>query len=215
MAITIADDYYNTLAMFEGENRYFPTVRQIPLTITKDVDGDGILEEVPFPFIIVNLDSRGIELPEEYKDFLSMESDHRAENLFFLVDRYYEDIDLFHTTCVVEYINANNEARMYPITLYDTESLKKEGKMIMAWCIGHEATAAAGTIQFALHFYTLNLKTKSYNYSLRTKPAKGNILYGMDLSREQQQETDEYYGAINYNALVAMINQKNVYWNDL
>lgn len=217
MAITLAADYYETLAMFQGDNRYFPTVRQIPLTVMKDTDGDGIKEEVPTPFITVNLDNRGMELPEEFKDFLSMEEDHRAENLFILVDRYYEDVDLFNTTCVVEYVNAKNQARLYPITLYDIDSLKKEGKMIMAWCIGNEATAAAGTIQFALHFYTLNLETQSYNYSLRTKPTKGNILHGMDLTLQQEEEKEEYYSisSNDYGTLVAMINQKNVYWNDL
>ena len=218
MAVTLDANYYETLAMFQGDSRYFPTVRQIPLTTMKDTNGDGIKEEVPTPFLLVNLDAREIELPEEYKDFLSMEQDHRAENLFILIDRYYEDVDLFNTTCVVEYINALGQARIYPITLYDIDSLRKDGKMIMAWSLGNEATAAAGTIHFALHFYTLNLETSSYNYSLRTKFQNGNILYGgMELTNDQQVEKDEYYSIdpTDYATLVAMVNQKRTYWNNL
>lgn len=219
MATVLEQDYYETLKMFEEDSRYFPTVRAIPLTEMKDTDGDGVLEEVPCPFITVNLNERSITLPEEYKDFLSMEKDHRAENVFFVVDRYYEDVDLFKTTCLVEYVNAANppKARLYPITLYDTESLKKEGKMIMAWCIGNEATEAAGTIQFALHFYTLNVQTRSLVYSLRTRPATGNILHGMHIKDSQLEEKEEYYNmsSNDYETLVYMIDQKNIYWNNL
>jgi hypothetical protein len=209
MAAVLEQDYYETLKVFNEDSRYFPTVRAIPLTEMKDINGDGILEEVPCPLIAVDLNSRTITLPDEYKDFLSMEKDHRAENVYFVVDRYYEDVDLFRTTCLVEYVNAATppKARLYPITLYDTESLKQEGKMIMAWCLGNEATEAAGKLEFALHFYTLNTDTRSLVYSLRTRPATGNILHGMHIKDKQLEEKQEYYNmsSNDFETIVSMI----------
>lgn len=207
--------YMNTLEMFQDYCAYFPTVNVIPLTVMKDKDGDGVKEQCPTPFIKVDLDSREIILPDEYATFLSIEKDHRAENLFFLVDRYYEDVDLFQTSCVVEYINAAGQARVYPITLYDKDSLKREGKMIMTWCISGDATAAAGPLQFALRFYKIDTEKKIFIYNLHTKSATGIIEHGMQIDDEMENEKEEHYSSIDYETLIAMINQKNVYWNDL
>lgn len=102
--------------------------------------------------IDVHLNTRTIDIDEN--DWLSVETDHRAEVIYLEVDRYYEDVDLLQCTIIIEYINANNDARIYPISLIDTES--KPGKMILAWNIGNAATAYAGIITFSLVFYKIN-----------------------------------------------------------
>ena len=45
----------------------------------------------------INLSERKIEAPE----YLSIEKDHYAETIYFLVDRYYDNVDLVETTCIV------------------------------------------------------------------------------------------------------------------
>jgi hypothetical protein len=84
-----------------------------------------------------------------------MERDHYAETVYFSVDRYFEDVDLFRTVIVVEYIDAAGEnSRIFPVALKDIDS--EPGKIIFAWCIGNEATRVAGTIKFAVRFYLVN-----------------------------------------------------------
>lgn len=183
--------------------KYTTTVRQLPL------------DE---PRIQVDLNTRQIKISEsEYSDFLSMEKDHRAETVYFELDRYFEDVDLFNCTCIVEYINAKGQMRIYPVTVKDITSLASQHKMILAWNIGGEATVAAGTITFSLSFYAINPETHSVVYSLQTAPAQGTILYGMDYTQEQEEENDDYYklSENHFETLLAMINQKNVYWNDV
>lgn len=183
--------------------KYTTTVRQLPL------------DE---PRIQVDLNTREIKISEsEYSDFLSMEKEHRAETVYFELDRYFEDVDLFNCTCIVEYINAEGQMRIYPVTVKDITSLASQHKMILAWNIGGEATVAAGTITFSLSFYAINTETHSVVYSLQTAPAQGNILYGMDYTQEQEEESEDYYklSENHFETLLAMINQKNVYWNDV
>lgn len=183
--------------------KYTTTVRQLPL------------DE---PRIQVDLNTREIKISEsEYSDFLSMEKEHRAETVYFELDRYFEDVDLFNCTCIVEYINAKGQMRIYPVTVKDITSLASQHKMILAWNIGGEATVAAGTITFSLSFYAINTETHSVVYSLQTAPAQGNILYGMDYTQEQEEESEDYYklSENHFETLLAMINQKNVYWNDV
>ena len=46
------------------------------------------------PIYKIDLNKRTVETP----DFLSVEKDHRAECLYFIVDRFFDNIDLSTTT---------------------------------------------------------------------------------------------------------------------
>lgn len=192
--------------------------------------------------IKIDLNSRTIDMAGYYRElgqdekngFLSLAEDHRAEVIYFETDRYFEGVDLMKCSCIVEYINAGDEPRIYPVTL---RSLRKEldetgyqtvERMLFAWNIGNEATLYDGTIQFAVTFfqiaYDIDEVTKmpinhTICYALHTKPAFGKIESGLKYKDEEEQkmERDEYYTIQNthYVTLVDMINQKNVYWNDL
>lgn len=146
-----------------------------------------------------------------------MAEDHRAETIYFETDRYFEDVDLFNCTCVVEYVNAGGEARLYPVTLKDIDSLKETGRMLLAWNIGNEATAYSGTLRFSLIFYRIDEDNHSFLYALHTLPAEGNILNGMEYTPDQEKEKDDYYSIseTHYASLLSIINQKNVYWVDV
>lgn len=190
--------------------------------------------------IKIDLNSRTIDMAGYYRElgqdekngFLSLAEDHRAEVIYFETDRYFEGVDLMKCSCIVEYINAGNEPRIYPVTI---RSLRKEldetgyqtvERMLFAWNIGNEATLYDGTIQFAVTFfqiaYDIDEVTKmpinhTICYALHTKPAQGRIESSLKYKKEQELERDEYYTIQNthYTTLIDMINQKNVYWNDL
>ena len=66
----------------------------------------------------VDLNTREISVPT----FLSVTKDHRAETVYFLVDRYYEYKDLAQTSCMIEFINADGEGGFYPVPFYDISS---------------------------------------------------------------------------------------------
>lgn len=198
----IAEQYYDILERFTKE--YTPSLSRVPL------DEDRI---------IVDLDSRVITLPDSLSDFFAIAEDHRSQTVYFEVDRYFEDVDLANITCAVEYINPANQLRLYPITLKDIDTLYSEKKMILAWSLGSEATSQGGTLKFALHFFKTNHETKTLAYSLHTLPCEATILGGMDtmVDDKQQSESDGYYyiQSENFITLVDLINQKNVYWNNV
>ena len=58
-------------------------------------------------------------------------------------------MDLATTACVVQYINANNEGRLYTVPYYDIETFHDENKILIPWCIEGEATKAAGDVSYA------------------------------------------------------------------
>ena len=57
------------------------------------------------PVYKIDLETRDVETPE----FLSVLEDHNAEVVWFKVDRFFDDVDLFGATCWIQYKNALNE----------------------------------------------------------------------------------------------------------
>ncbi len=169
----------------------------------------------------VDLSTRTISVPT----FLSVAKDHRAETVYFLVDRYYEYKDLAQTSCMVEFVNAAGEGGYYPVPFYDISSYPKyideddvghDAKMLIPWCIEGDVTKQAGNVQFILRFYQLDESGTEFIYNIRTQIANGTVLNGMDdtiLDQSLDQKTRAY--------LTQLINWKideaeaTIYWTDL
>lgn len=134
-----------------------------------------ISSQPPSSYIEIDLNSRSFVLPSEFKDFLSVEKDHRAETIYFRVNRFHDVNDLGKIACVIEYINAVGESRIYPVIW----KCVTDQFVYIAWHIGGEATKAAGKIQFAVRFFSVNPNYKTLNYNLSIQPMTSQILYGM------------------------------------
>ena len=205
----LTSDYYNLLKTIQN-NHPKAAINTLPY------DSDTFY---------VNLQKRVIEIPSSYNDYFSIATDHRAEQLYFAVDRYYEDVDLKNTTIVIEYVNALGEGRIYPVTLFD---FSDPNYIKFAWCIGGEATKAAGVLQFAVRFYTVDENNHRFTYNLSTVSASGLIKHGMSEPQKGQYDnpdpngwTGEWFqypsSAIDevYSRLEQVAKAKEVYWIDI
>lgn len=167
--ITSAKEYLANLQRIRNENLH-TEVLQIP--------SDELVYNV-------DLNARTIDTPA----YLSTETDHTAETVFFLVDRYYETYDLAQSTCIIEFINAKNDFGIYLVPIYDLETYAEEGKMLIPWVIQGKVTAAAGPVKYAIRFYHLNKVERPsgteigteyvYDYIINTQVAQSRILKGM------------------------------------
>lgn len=128
------------------------------------------------PRCVIDADSRTITIPEEFK-FLGVKTDHKAETIYFEIDRYFDGIDLSRHTCVIQFKTATFEG-FYPVTELDVDSV--EGKIIFGWTVYNDATQSAGNISFSVRFYSIMYDMFSYNYN--TIPASSSILDSLDVS---------------------------------
>ena len=163
----------------------------------------------------IDLNTRKISVPK----FLSVAKDHEAETIYFKFDRYYDYIDLTTKTCVIQYTNANGESYIYPVPYFDTETFAGENKVIIPWCIQGKATEKAGTVKFAIKWYSINQELK-VTYTFNTLVAEGQILQGqnpnemtwssdeIDLSPELAQFIQDLEEAYNDNTFT-------LYWRDV
>lgn len=165
----------------------------------------------------VNLESKEIDSP----DFLSVEYDHTAETVYFKVDRFYDSMDLSQTACVIQYVNAKGEGRLYTVPFYDIETFYDEDKMLVPWCIEGEVTKAAGEVSYSIRFFKVDETGKYVTFSLNTLIARSKVLYGLNVMdfhpvnlTETTYEPDKYYlkeGTTYYKSTGAFLPNKTYY----
>ena len=201
--------------MITNPNDYYNAIQQI-----KDLNKPqyAILLPIDEKIYNIDLDNRSIEAPE----FLSLQTDHYAETVYFLVDRYYDNMDLADTICTVQYQNEKDEdGRIYLVPFFDITTYKKENKILIPWQISGEATRNAGTITFSVRFFKLNdfaeNGKKDYIYSLNTEPAVSKILYGMDIDPENNENLYIPADIVTQlmNDIERVSRQSNLYWIEI
>ena len=131
----------------------------------------------------IDLDARTISIPQ----FLSVQYDHNAEIIYFRCPRYFENMDLASTICIIEYLNADGEAGLYWVPYYNVDVYEDNDEsltplMLIPWAIQGLVTASSGTVTFTVRFYQLDAIRKNFIFNMSMQPARGEVLHGIDLS---------------------------------
>ena len=155
----------NVNFLFEISSQNPPTLAELPNATKKMYE--------------VNLETRQIESP----DFLSVTQDHRAEIVYFVLDRYFDYMDLSNTTCIISYIASDNSTYMYIVPYYDIYTYRAYNKMIIPWEIDGSATQYKGILQYSICFYKISGEGPGAKlvYKLNTLPAQSKILEGLNV----------------------------------
>ena len=175
----------------------------------------------------VDLNTREIHGPE----FLSVQTEHYAETVYFLVDRYYDHMDLARTNCVIQYI-ADNKSFVYAVPFCDTTTfyggtIDTTPKIIIPWCISSSATQTAGTVKYFIRFYLIDENSIThtnngsddsnavFSYSLSTLPASAKVLKNLPqddfIIEDQVLELPERYIEI-VDTFSQMVDNSTIYW---
>ena len=163
----------------------------------------------------IDLKTRKIDSPE----YLSILKDHKAENIYFRIDRFCDYMDLSTTTCIISYKN-KEESGIYVVPYYDIVSFRgdiNEGtvdKLVFPWCIDGKASAVSGNIEYAIRFYKVDETGKKLVYNLNTLPAISKIMYGLDVE-DQAFEGGYDMAASAYEDLLSRIQElqkRDTYW---
>lgn len=163
----------------------------------------------------IDLTTRVIHGPET----ISVQRDHRAEIIYFKVDRYIDYMDLANTVCVIEYIIPGDSSKVpyiYIVPFYDTVRFSDEGKIVFPWVVGGPATVNSGKIEYAIRFFKINDSGNKLEmvYSLSTLPTQSKILASLEADNEMMKA--EYDIPVEkYNYLIQQLNDNKTYWTIL
>ncbi len=142
--------------------------------LTNSYNPPNILLRIPAdePIYEVNLETRTITPPK----FLGVEADHEAEIIYFIMDRFYDNIDLSQCIGAIQFENAKHEEYIYIIPAYDLAS--SSGKIIFGWNIQSPVTKYGGTVQFSFKFFKIDKTSGELLYELNTLVCKTKVLIG-------------------------------------
>ena len=170
--ITNPTDYYSVLHQIQDEN--FP-VKYPAFPAPEDEK-----------LVQINLNSRTISNENNY---ITVEGDHAAEIIYFEVDRYFDTMDLTNMMCIIQYINADNEKRIYPVPYYDT--LTHKDKIIFPWVLNYSATKKTGLLKYMITFYHIEKNTNNLMFNLNTQPDVIKVYNRLNYDNISQEE--DYY----------------------
>lgn len=169
----------------------------------------------------INLETRKVDVQKP----LSVQYDHNAEVIYFKCPRYYDNMDLTNTVCIIQYINANGQAGLYWVPWYDVNHYDKDPEhpeirtpmILIPWAVGGLATVASGFIKFNVRFYKIASDGKTFIYNLSTSPAVGEILHGMNLTEEELNKFELPASVVEeiYNNLKIVKENATTYWIDV
>jgi hypothetical protein len=212
-------EYYNLLYLIQDEN---------PPELAVLIPGN----EEP---LRIDLDTRKIDAPE----YLSVATDHRAETVFFSVNRYFDNVDLSTMSCIIQFINAAGESGIYVVPFYDIS--RGDDNMLIPWVIEGAVTAKSGSVAYSVQFFRVSESSSKYAYNLNTLAATSKVLEGNKFDKiaaanaiekgmgktleelRDDQKIDFTYVNSNlasaYEALISKMDdiegQLNLYWTDL
>lgn len=225
-AITLNDLLYEMQTYTDEAGEYFPQVKHLSPSDDQIVD--------------IDLNTREINAPK----FLSVQYDHNAEIIYFRCNRYFDNMDLAKTVCVIQYLNAEHidektgektrNAGIFWVPYYDiyhstpTEENSdfSEPTLLIPWAVGGLATAYEGTVTYSVRFYRLDEDKVTYLYNMSTKPAKGDVLWGIDFAiydEEHAAEEQEFLQKFQYEStfsdqvyhdLSLAVHEAATYWVD-
>lgn len=138
------------------------------------------------PIYEIDLNSRKIV---SFPDNLGAANDHNATLVWFMVDRFYDGIDLYKWeydsegnhrvgNCWVQYTNADKESYFFDAPLMVDAERFGSDKILIPWLVSHHVAKKAGAVEFSFQFfatYKVGEQTK-FRYVINTQSAKSKIL---------------------------------------
>lgn len=135
------------------------------------------------PVFNVILNTREIEVPAAFKN-LAVYGEHRAETIWFALDRYFDGVDLSQKKAGVQFQNSKVEM-LLPIDFKKVNDDNPD-ELLLGWQITSDVTSVSGRLDFGLKFFETDNITKTAKYILNTKMASVNILTGLNVTDESQ-----------------------------
>ena len=147
-------------------------------------------QNAPYKFFLMPLDEpmfeidankRTISVPSVFnKNGVGVYGDHKAEVLYFRIDKYFDYQDLFNVDQIIinwqfRPANASRNAELEvktSIALAPDDTFDP-GHIVFGWVITNEMTPSKGVLTFSVSFLKRNGST--YQYLFSTQPASVNI----------------------------------------
>ena len=163
-----SDEVVDTL---ESYYQHIVEIQKLPVRYVDPDTGEAykskyLLMPLDEPLFQIDANKRSISVPADFaKNGVGVKGDHRAEVLYFVIDRYFDARDLYDGT---DYIIINwqfrgvNDSRNKELETHTSIALAPDdtyipGSIVFGWVIDNEMTPSKGTLSFSVSFVSKNV----------------------------------------------------------
>lgn len=126
------------------------------------------------PIYKIDLNTRIIDSP----DFLGVRDESNAEIIWFSVDRFYDNLDLYTASCWIQYRNALGKEFYYSAPLIVSSTIYGNETLLIPWAVSQDVVIEPGIVEFSFQFFKLNENGDRFQYILNTQSATSKVLSG-------------------------------------
>lgn len=131
----------------------------------------------------IDANSRAITVPPSFaQNGISVQGDEISEIVYFKIDRFYDATDLATKKIYIQWTSPSGKKGVSAPWVIDIES--EPNFIIFGWPLSSAITEAAGTVQFAVRFYSIDEESEKINYSLATLNQTAQIKPSLDFDIE-------------------------------
>ena len=106
------------------------------------------------PLFEIDANSRKITIPDQFKtNGLSVQGDHLAETVYFVIDRYFDYMDLNNTDVTINWKMGQEVGKTNKFTM---NTSIQPGAIVFGWPVDNIVTQKSGTLTFAVEFCRKN-----------------------------------------------------------
>lgn len=128
------------------------------------------------PMFEIDANTRKIEVPNEFKsNGLSVQGDHLAETVYFVIDRYFDYMDLSNTDVTINWKMGAETGKTDKFTM---SADVIPGSIVFGWPVNNVVTQKSGALTFAVEF-TRKDNQGNVLYDFNTLAASINIKDGL------------------------------------
>lgn len=179
------DEVVDTL---ESYYQHIVEIQKLPVRYVDPDTGEAykskyLLMPLDEPLFQIDANKRSITVPTDFaKNGIGVKGDHRAEVLYFAIDRYFDARDLYDGT---DYIIINwqfrgpNDSRNKELETHTSIALAPDdtyipGQIVFGWVIEQDMTPTKGTLSFSIAFVSKNADN-TYSYAFNTTVASVTV----------------------------------------
>ena len=139
------------------------------------------------PMFEIDANTRKIDVPAEFKsNGLSVQGDHLAETVYFVIDRYFDYMDFNNTSVSINWKMGSETGKTQNFTMI-TDAVP--GCIVFGWPIDNIVTQKSGSLSFAVEFSIKDENNVLYDFN--TLPATISIKDGLVVEDVQPTVLDD------------------------
>lgn len=166
----------------------------------KDLNSDYVLRFSRMPLtedcFEIDANTRTISIPADFrKNGIGVQGDDVAEDVYFIIDRFYDVVDLNNCEIHIKYETPKTKTKGDFEVLYK-DITTEPGKIIFGWPITANVASEAGSLRFSIQFVQReNPDEKNskiiYSFNTLTQNVAVQNSIGIDLSKPETYEVDQ------------------------